>query len=64
MNCNNHRLFAGFWPCVSVLAVASGTVVYDTYNDVAEEDYAPQLDYKGKPETRHIGSLPVFLRYE
>lgn len=25
---------------------ASGTTVYDTYNDFVEEDYTPQLDYK------------------
>lgn len=37
---------------VCVVSGGSGTIIYDSYNDFAEEDFTPQLDYKGAYEIR------------
>lgn len=49
--------------CRFASSAGSGTTVHDTYNDFAEEDSTPQLDYKGgygKTHTRWYPRIKSF----
>lgn len=44
-----------------VFPVGFGTTVYEGYNDFAEEDYTPQLDYKGAYGKTHIYTVAALV---